>query len=360
MKEKVVIGMSGGVDSSVAAALLLEQGYDVVGVTMRLWDGEDVDGTFMEGTCCSFSAVEDARYVSYKLGIEHHVMDFRSEFSHNVVDYFVSEYEKGRTPNPCIACNKHLKFDHLLRKAELLGANFIATGHYAKVNFNEQTGRYELIRAENSAKDQTYALYGLTQSQLSKTLMPLGNLSNKAQTREIAEKYGLCTAKKPDSQEICFVPDKDYAGFIKRRTKTVYPKGKFVDREGNVLGEHQGIIHYTIGQRKGLGIAFGKPMFVIKIDNETGEIVLGEKGTEFSANLIAQNINLISVSEIMDKMRVLAKVRYSAPPAWAELYNTENGDIEVVFDEPQRAVTPGQAVVFYDDCGKVLGGGTIK
>ncbi len=360
MGEKVVIGLSGGVDSSVAAALLLEQGYEVVGVTMRLWDGETVNGEVSESTCCSLSAVEDARYVAYKLGIEHFVMDFRKEFEDYVIDYFVDEYERGRTPNPCIACNKYLKFDHLFKKAQLLGAKYIATGHYAKVEFNEITKRYELKRAKNSAKDQTYALYNLTQEQLSHTLMPLGELSDKAQTREIAEKYGLVTAKKPDSQEICFVPDKDYAGFIKRRTKKEYPTGEFVDINGNSLGTHKGIIHYTVGQRKGLGIAFGKPMFVTKIDSESGKIVLGEKGTEFSKSLIATNLNFISVSKAENKMRVFAKVRYSAPPAPAEIYIVDDKTVEVVFDSPQRAVTPGQAVVFYDDMGSVIGGGIIK
>ncbi len=360
MKDKVVIGMSGGVDSSVAAALLLEMGYDVIGVTMRLWDGEEVDGSFREGTCCSFSAVEDARFVAYKLGIEHHVLDFRREFESYVVDYFVDEYERGRTPNPCIACNKHLKFDHLLKKAELLGAKYIATGHYARVSFNEKTGRYELRRSANTKKDQTYALYSLTQAQLAHIIMPLGNLPDKAKTREIAEKYGLCTAKKPDSQEICFVPDNDYVGFIERRTGLEYPTGDFVDTKGNVLGTHRGIIRYTIGQRKGLGITFGKPMFVIKIDSETGRIVLGEKGTEFSANLIATKLNLISVPKIEDGMRVFAKVRYSAQPAEAEIYMINEDEAEVVFASPQRAVTPGQAVVFYDGEGTVVGGGIIK
>lgn len=360
MKEKVVIGMSGGVDSSVAAALLLEQGYDVIGVTMRLWDGESINGEYTEGSCCSLSSVEDARNVAYKLGIEHHVLDFRSEFEKSVVDYFVNEYEKGRTPNPCIACNKHLKFDHLFKKANLLGANLIATGHYAKVSYNEKTGRYELKRADSIGKDQTYALYNLSQEQLSHILMPLGELPDKTKTREIAEKYDLCTAKKPDSQEICFVPDKDYAGFIKRRTGKEYPYGEFVDVNGNMLGEHKGIIHYTIGQRKGLGIAFGKPMFVLKIDSETGKIVLGEKGTEFSANLIAEKLNFISVPKGESGMRVFAKVRYSALPAEAELYMMSDDTAEVVFDTPQRAITPGQAVVFYDETGVVIGGGIIR
>lgn len=360
MKKRVVIGMSGGVDSSAAAALLLEQGYDVIGVTMRLWDGEKIGGEISEGTCCSFSAAEDARVVANKLGIEHFVLDFRNEFEENVINYFVGEYENGRTPNPCIACNKYLKFDALWKKAQLLEADYIATGHYAKVIYNGKTGRYELKRAENSAKDQTYALYSLTQEQLAHILMPLGDIGDKSKTREIAEKYGLCTAKKPDSQEICFVPDKDYAGFIERRTGRSYPKGEFVDINGNVLGEHKGIIHYTVGQRKGLGISFGKPMFVVKIDSEAGKIVLGEKGTEFSANLIAEKLNFISAEKGLNGMRVFAKVRYSAKPAEAELYMLDENTAEVVFDTAQRAVTPGQAVVFYEEDGTVIGGGLIR
>ena len=354
MKEKVVIGLSGGVDSSVAAALLLEKGYEVIGVTMRLWDSED-----QEGSCCSFSAADDAKIVADKLGIEHIVMDFRKEFDDKVISYFVDEYEKGRTPNPCIACNKHLKFDHLLKEAKLLGADYIATGHYAKVDFNEKAKRYELKMADNSAKDQTYALYNLTQEQLSHILMPLGELEDKAKTREIAEKYGLVTANKPDSQEICFIPDNDYAGFIKRRTKRDYPQGKFVDTDGNVLGEHKGIIHYTVGQRKGLG-AFGKPMFVLKIDSENGNIVLGEKGTEFSDSLLAERLNFISVEKAENNMKVFAKVRYSAKPALAELFVIDEDSVKVVFDTPQRAITPGQAVVFYSEDNSVIGGGIIK
>ena len=225
----------------------------------------------------------------------------------------MNEYAHGRTPNPCVMCNSHIKWGKLMQAAEQYNCDYIATGHYAKVGLNPETGRYELKRAESIAKDQTYALYSLTQEQLSHILMPLGELENKEKTREIAEKYGLITAKKPDSQEICFVPDKDYAGFIKRRTGKEYPNGKFVDTDGNVLGEHKGIIHYTVGQRKGLGIAFGKPMFVVKIDSETGNVILGEKGTEFSEKLVAQKLNFISVPKGENGMKVLAKVRYSAP-----------------------------------------------
>lgn len=359
-KKKVVIGMSGGVDSSVAAALLLEQGYEVIGLTMRLWDGEEINGDFFGSTCCSMSAVEDAKYVCYKLGIEHFVMDFRREFEDSVVNYFVDEYKSGRTPNPCIACNRFLKFDAMLERAELLGAEYIATGHYAKTEYDEKCGRYLLKRARSEAKDQTYALYSLSQKQLSRIVMPLGGLETKSETRAIAEKLGLITAKKPDSMEICFVPDKDYASFIERRTGEGTREGNFVDAEGNVIGRHKGIIHYTVGQRKGLGVTFGKPMFVLKIDAERNEIVLGEKGTEFSSELLARDLNFIPFDTLDAPIEVNAKVRYSAKEAAARVEPLENGRARVVFSEPQRAITPGQAVVFYEKDGDcVVGGGVI-
>lgn len=358
--KKAVIGMSGGVDSSVAAALLKEQGFEVIGLTMRLWDGEEINGEYSEGTCCSHSAAEDARFVCNRLGIEHFVLDFREDFKKYVIDYFVEEYNSGRTPNPCIACNKFLKFDAMLKKAELLGADYIATGHYAKVEYNRQTNRYLLKKAEAAEKDQTYALYSLTQEQLSKTLMPLGTLKDKSETRKIAERLGLVTAKKPDSMEICFVPDKDYASFIKRHSDNSPKEGNFVDADGNILGRHKGIIHYTIGQRKGLGITFGKPMFVVKIDAEANEVVLAEKGSEFSNALTAGQLNFIPFDTPKEPIRVNAKVRYSAKEAPATV-TVENGRAKVIFDQPQRAVTPGQAVVFYEiDGNNVIGGGVIE
>lgn len=354
-KKKVVIGMSGGVDSSVAAALLLKQGYEVIGLTMRLWDDDTADGS---DKC---SALEDAKRVCESLGIKHYVADFRDSFRQNVIEYFVNEYKNGRTPNPCIICNKFLKFDEMLKFAEELGADYIATGHYARIERDADTGRYLLKEAESAKKDQTYVLYSLTQEQLSKTLMPLGELESKAETRKIAEDLGLLNAKKADSMEICFVPDKDYAAFIERHTGEPAAAGEFVDTEGNVIGRHKGIIHYTVGQRKGLGVTFGKPMFVTKINSETNEVVLGEKGTEFSQSLVADRLNFISIEDLSEPIEVFAKVRYSAKPAKATVLPIAGGLAEVVFDTPQRAVTPGQAVVFYDESKScVIGGGIIR
>lgn len=357
--ERVVIGMSGGVDSSVAAALLKEQGYEVIGVTMRLWDGEDICGSFTEGTCCSLSAVEDARRVANMLDIDYHVLDFRKDFSKFVVNYFIHEYLNGRTPNPCIACNRFLKFDAMLKKAALLGADKIATGHYARVEFDRLSGRYLLKRACSAAKDQTYALYSLTQSQLSHILMPLGSFADKNAVREKANALGLPTAANPDSMEICFVPDNDYASFIARHTKDLPPEGNFVDIDGNILGRHKGIINYTIGQRKGLGTAFGKPMFVIGIDASKNQVILGEKGSEFSGVLFAKDANFIPFDRPEEPMTAEVKIRYSARPAIGKL-SMDGELVRVDFKEPQRAVTPGQAAVFYmPDSDIVLGGATI-
>lgn len=349
--------MSGGVDSSAAAAVLKQQGFEVIGVTMRLWDGEDTGCGIAESTCCGSSAAEDARRVADKLGIEHFVLDFRNEFSEFVIDYFVDEYVNGRTPNPCIACNKFLKFDAMAKKADILGAKYIATGHYAKIEYDENICRYLLKCANADAKDQTYALYNLTQSQMSRLLLPLGSFENKEAVRKYAEDLGLVTANKPDSQEICFVPDNDYVSFIKRRVGSLPKEGNFVDLSGKILGRHKGIVNYTVGQRKGLGIAFGKPMFVIRIDADKNEVVLGEQGSEFSDTLYAINPNFIPFDKLTEPIRAFAKVRYSAKPAPCTVSN-EGDRIKVVFDTPQRAITPGQAVVMYDG-NTVIGGGTI-
>ena len=350
-KSKVAIGLSGGVDSSVAAAVLKESGYEVIGITMQLWDNADSPLA---------TAAEDARRVADFLGIEHHVLDFREEFSKRVVDYFANEYVNGRTPNPCIVCNRFLKFDAMLSAAKELGADKIATGHYARVVYDDALGRYLLYQGASKEKDQTYALYSLTQEQLAHTLMPLGDFADKAAVRQKAEQMGIPTAKKPDSMEICFVPDKDYAAFLKDRLAELPPAGEFVDLSGKVLGQHKGIVHYTVGQRKGLGIAFGKPMFVLSIDPKTNRVVLGEKGSEFAVSLVAENPNFIPFDTLSAPMRAEIKVRYSAKPASGTVIPTEDG-VYVEFDSPQRAITPGQAVVFYQPGGDmVLGGAIIK
>ena len=350
MKKKVLIGMSGGVDSSVAAALLVKQGYEVIGLTMKL---HDESSSFAD-------SIKDAEFVCKKLGIKHYVADFKKEFEKYVIDYFTSEYISGRTPNPCIVCNKHLKFGLMLEEAKRKGADFIATGHYANIEFDESKGLYLLKKADASVKDQTYALFSLSQEQLSKTLMPLGKLKSKDETRVIAEELGLLTAKKPDSMEICFIPDNDYVSYITKRTGKIPECGNFIDTGGNVLGKHSGIINYTIGQRKGLGVTFGKPMFVVKIDAKTNEVVLAEKGKEFSSELTAESLNFISIDTPTTPIKVKAKVRYSAKEAPATATVT-GSKAKVVFETPQRAITPGQAVVFYSlDEKEVIGGGIIE
>lgn len=355
-KKKVVVGMSGGVDSSVAAYLLKEQGYEVIGVTMRLWQEEkETESSGKE--CCSLSAVEDARRVANQLEIPFYVMNFGKDFKHDVVDYFVEEYLHGRTPNPCIACNRYVKWEALLRRSMEIGADYIATGHYARITKCEN-GRYAVSASATSSKDQTYALYNLTQEQLEHTLMPVGEYT-KEEIRQIATEQGLMVANKPDSQEICFIPDQDYAGFIERMAGDRVPApGNFVTTSGEIIAEHKGITHYTVGQRKGLNLAMGRPVFVTEIRPETDEVVIGEAEDVFSKELVASNMNYMAVPDISDGERFLTKIRYAHRGAMATLYKEENGNVRFVFDEPQRAITPGQAVVFYEN-GHVAGGGTI-
>ncbi len=356
-KKKVVIGMSGGVDSSVAAWLLKEQGYDVIGVTMQIWQDEENAVQEENGGCCGLSAVEDARRVAGQLGIPYYVMNFKREFQTNVIDYFIGEYLNGRTPNPCIACNRYVKWESLLRRSLAIGADYIATGHYARV---EQLpgGRYALRKSVTAAKDQTYALYNLTQEQLSRTLMPVGAYT-KEEIRAMAEQLGLQVAHKKDSQEICFIPDHDYARFIEESGNPVPPEGNFVDEEGNVLGRHKGIIHYTIGQRKGLNLSMGHPVFVTAIRPETNEVVIGTGQDVFTDRLRCGNLNWMAMDGLNGgEARVTAKIRYSHKGAPCLVRDLGDGTAECMFDEPQRAVTPGQAVVFYQG-DYVAGGGTI-
>ena len=350
--------MSGGVDSSVAAYLLKEQGYDVVGVTMQIWQDEDVATQSENGGCCGLSAVDDARRVAERLEIPYYVMNFKQEFKENVMNYFTAEYLHGRTPNPCIACNRYVKWESLLQRSLAIGADYIATGHYARVE-QLPNGRYAIKNSVTAAKDQTYALYNLTQEQLSHTLMPVGDYS-KDQIRAIAEQIGLMVAHKKDSQEICFIPDNDYAGFIDRECGgQVPPPGNFVSVDGTVLGRHKGITHYTIGQRKGLGIALGAPVFVTEIRPETNEVVLGENKDVFTTKLYAQKLNFMAVPDFTDGMELVAKIRYSHEGSRCVVRRMGEDEICCEFMEPVRAVTPGQAVVLYDG-DYVAGGGVIS
>jgi tRNA-specific 2-thiouridylase len=372
--EKVVVGMSGGVDSSVAAYLLQKQGYEVIGVTMQIWQDEDVCSIEENGGCCGLSAVEDARRVASVLDIPYYVMNFKQEFKENVIDYFVGEYLQARTPNPCIACNRYVKWESLLKRSLDIGASYIATGHYACIEML-QNGRYTIKKSVTQAKDQTYALYNLTQYQLSHTLMPVGAYA-KDEIRELAKEMNLPVANKPDSQEICFVPDNDYAGFIanyleEKKSKDVSDgkdvsqsdftgtiPGNYVNTAGEIIGRHQGLIHYTVGQRKGLGIAMGQPVFVVELRPETNEVVIGNADEVFSDRLIANRLNFMSIEDLEGELVVDAKIRYSHKGSRATIKKTGPDEVLCVFDEPQRAITPGQAVVFYQG-DYVVGGGTI-
>jgi tRNA-specific 2-thiouridylase len=356
-KKKVVVGMSGGVDSSVAAWLLKEQGYEVIGVTMQIWQKEDDDTVSENGGCCGQSAVEDAKRVAQRLGIPHYVMNFRTEFEEKVIRYFIDEYQKGRTPNPCIACNRYIKWESLLQRSLQIGAEYIATGHYARIA-QLPNGRYAIARSATAAKDQTYALYNLTQEQLSHTLMPVGDYE-KSRIRGIADEIGLAVAHKPDSMEICFVPDQDYAGFIRENSSCEIPEGNFVTTDGRIVGRHRGITHYTVGQRKGLNLSMGKPVFVVEIRPETNEVVIGDGSEVFTDRLTCNALNFMSVPDLTEETPVIAKIRYNHQGTKAVVRRTGPDEAEVIFEEPVRAVTPGQAVVFYDG-DYVLGGGTIQ
>ena len=357
----VAVAMSGGVDSSVAAARLKQRGYHVIGLTMHVWDFENVGGNIYNESSCSLETMDDARSVCHALDIPHYVIDVRDEFEKYVIVNFENEYLQGRTPNPCILCNSRIKWEALLNRAMELECDFFSTGHYARVEFDEHRGRYLLRRGKDRSKDQAYALWGLTQQQLKRTIFPLGDLT-KTEVRKIARELNLKTKNKQESQEICFVPDNDYSRFLRERNPGILSKmsqGEILDKEGSFLGYHRGFPFYTIGQRKGLGISLGKPMYVAEIDAASNTIVIGEKEDLNQRGLLAHQLNWIAIDKLVSPIKVEAQIRYNDPGRGATIYPAENGYVEVKFDEFHQAVTPGQSVVFFRD-DIVVGGGVIE
>jgi len=344
--KKVLLGMSGGVDSSVAAIVLQNQGYEVIGCTMVLWNPEEKEEN---------NIVQDAKKVCEKLGIVHHTLDYKKEFKCNVVDCFINEYKEARTPNPCIECNKYLKFGLLYQKALELGCDYIATGHYAKTEYSEKYKQYVLKKSEEENKDQTYFLYTIPKNQIEHIIFPLQDLKEKSDTRKIAEERGLETAKKKESQEICFIPNDDYKSFLKNYIKS--KEGNIVLRSGEILGKHKGITNYTIGQRKGLGIAYKEPLYVVDLNKEKNEVIVGNEEELYSRELYANELNWLIFEKLEKEIECYAKIRYRAKPAKAKV-KPEGDKVKVEFEEPQRAITKGQSVVFY--IGDILiGGGKI-
>ena len=360
-KKRVIVAMSGGVDSSVAAALLHKQGYDVIGITMKTWGFMEVGGAPKhESGCCSLDAIYDAKNVANKFGIPHYTVDFTKAFEDAVIDNFVDEYLNGRTPNPCVVCNRKIKWEELLKKADSLDAHYVATGHYAVVDYNHETDRYILKNAKDNRKDQSYALWGLTQESLSRTLFPLGNFT-KTEIREMAEEFGLKTASKPDSQEICFVADNNYERFLRERIPDVIEnidQGDIIYK-GEKVSEHKGIPFYTVGQRKGLGVAMGKPVYVTKINHKDNVIEIGDKEDLMEHDLSAEDVNFVSQNRLKQGDVVSAKIRYSDRGATAEVVECTDTTFKIKFVEPKSAITPGQSAVLYDQMGFVLAGGVI-
>ncbi len=354
--KKALIAMSGGVDSSVAAYLTLKAGYECMGTTMRLYRNNDI-GLNNFHTCCSQKDIDDAAEVAFSLGISYEVLDFTFDFKEKIIEKFIRTYENGGTPNPCIDCNKYMKFDKLLKFAEEKGMDYIVTGHYAKIE-QQENGRFLLKKAEDLSKDQSYVLYNLTQDQLKHILLPLGNMS-KSETRKIATENGFTNSDKPDSQDICFVPDGDYVKFMENYTGKKYPEGNYMSADNKVLGRHKGAVRYTIGQRKGLGIALGEPAFVYKKDMESNEVFIGKEDLLFKKTLIADELNWIAFDKCEKPIKVKAKTRYRQREQSATVTPIDDNSVKIEFDEPQRAITVGQAVVMYDG-DIVVGGGTIK
>lgn len=352
---KVLVAMSGGVDSGVAAKLLKDRGFECVGCTMKLFSNGDA-GIPRERTCCSLNDVEDARSVAFRLGMPHYVFNFSRGFREQVIGRFISGYENGETPNPCIDCNRFMKFDKLFERAEILGCGYVATGHYARIEKNGSL--FTLKKAIDESKDQSYVLYSMTQAQLAHTLFPVGSM-RKTETRLTAKNAGFLNSEKPDSQDICFVPDGDYAAFIEHFTGKKSAPGNFVDSAGRVLGVHKGIIHYTVGQRRGLGLSFSEPYYVLRIDPATNTVVLGPERELFCRRVTVSDFNWISGRAPEKSFRCRAKLRYRQPEQPATVTENSDGSVEILFDEPQRAAAPGQAAVLYD--GEIiLGGGVIK
>jgi len=391
-KPRVVIAMSGGVDSSVAAALLVEQGYDVVGIFMKLWAersddtasgsmklwAEKTDPTDLvrENICCSVEASTAARAVAEKLGIPFYVVNFEKEFKKVVVDYYVEEYESGRTPNPCVICNRDIKGELLLKKATELGADYLATGHYARIvndsaitnnqetitkqisNSNNQTKKYHLLQGVDKTKDQTYFLWTLTQEKLAHVLFPVGGMT-KPDVRAIATKLGLPTAQRRESQGICFIPDRNVGGFLRRYAQNLTEPGPILNMEGKQIGQHEGLVNYTIGQREGLGLGGPKSYYVVKLNSKTNTLTVGDETDLYSKELTAGDLNLIADKKLLTGKGVGARIRHGHPIESCKIEEIRDREIQVVFAKPQRAVTPGQSIVFYKD-GEVLGGGIIK
>ena len=356
MSDRVLVAMSGGVDSSVSVKLLLDEGYDVAGATMHLYNNEDI-GLEHSRTCCSLNDVEDARLVALKLGIDFHVFNFSSDFKEYVIDNFVDTYLHGATPNPCIECNKHLKFGKFLDRALLLGYDHIATGHYVTKEFDENSQRWLLKRSGDRMKDQSYVLYGMTQEQLKRTLFPVGEM-NKDKIRSIAEENSLVNADKPDSQDICFIPDGDYARFITERAGE-QPDGDIVLSDGSVLGKHKGLINYTVGQRRGIGVSYSEPLFVINKDINSNKLIMGTKDEVFSSSLTASDVNFIPFDKLAEPIECTAQTRYHQQDVPCCVYPIDDNRVRVEFKTPHKAISKGQAVVFYDG-EYVVGGGTIE
>jgi len=353
----VLVGMSGGVDSSVSAALLAREGYRVIGITLNVWpEGDDVGVIEREDACCALGAVEDARRVCAVLGVPHYVVNFRDTFRRYVIDNFVEEYARGRTPNPCVRCNQFIKFDALLAKAEALGADYVATGHYARIA-RMPNGRFALQKAVDERKDQSYVLYVMSQERLARAMFPLGD-KTKEETRRLAEELRLHVAGKPESQEICFVPTRDYRDYLRQHQPAALSPGPIVTSDGTEVGRHEGVAFYTVGQRRGLGVASTKPLFVSEIRPEANTLVVGDEALLYRHEAYVEAPNWVAIEQLEGPLRVTAKARYKAPEVPATI-EPDGERVRVNFDEPQRAITPGQTIVFYDG-DLVVGGGTIE